>query len=191
MASSCCFTYAKGWRGTHSLLLFPWGRGGCRGGSAGWLQVRYHLGRVGFFSSPLGLQQAAPTCADPTLVTISPSRGRTGAAPATPGQAVAGRTQPEHQPRACISFVGSRRVTQPQRKPQTAAKVLDLLLLTAGKYKMVPGWGGGGLLLAVPSSRAAPGKSQRGRIWGYRAHQHVIYSYLQPPSRCWLPAWHP
>lgn len=82
-------------------------------------------------------------------------------------------------------------MTQPQRKPQTAAKVLDLLLLTAGKYKMVPGWGGGGLLLAVPSSRAAPGKSQRGRIWGYRAHQHVIYSYLQPPSRCWLPAWHP
>lgn len=41
----------------------------------------------------------------------------------------------------------TQRVNQSQRKPRTAAKVLDPLLLTAGKYKMLMGRRAGAVLL--------------------------------------------
>lgn len=42
-------------------------------------------------------------------------------------------------PKQPCAFSCTQRVNQSQRTPRTAAKVLDPLLLTAGKYKMLLG----------------------------------------------------
>lgn len=72
----------------------------------------------------------------------------------------------------------------PKKAPSTA-KVLDLLLLTAGKYKAVPGWRDGGWDLREADTKW-------GLFWLQNAQTEVIYTYLQcpPPTASTQPGTH-